>query len=111
MPTINRRHGRMLAPLVSVIVVNYNGDAYLDRCLEALRAQTFGDFEAIIVDNGSRDGSFERAGARSTDTRFRFLPFGENLGFAAANNRAAREARGTWLALPNPDAFAAPGWV
>jgi len=101
----------MPVPVISVIVVNYNGGDFLDHCLRALRDQLFTDFEAIIVDNGSHDGSFERARAKIDDGRFRFLPFGQNLGFAAANNQAAREARGEWLALLNPDAFAEPGWL
>ena len=49
--------GIMDAPLVSVIILNYNGRQYLEDCLSSLRNQTFKDFEAILVDNGSRDES------------------------------------------------------
>jgi len=99
------------AVLVSVIVVNYNAGDLLLRCLGDLSRQTRSDFEAIVVDNESKDGSFERARAAIVDARFRFDHMGGNLGFAAANNAAARSARGTWIALLNPDAFPAPDWL
>jgi hypothetical protein len=76
---------------------------------EALRAQTFTDFEILLVDNASTDGAPQAAAA--ADPAIRFLQPGANLGFAAGNNLAAREARGRWLVLLNPDAYAGPtGW-
>lgn len=48
-------------PSISIIVVNYNGRAFLERCLQAARAQTFADFDVLVVDNGSTDGSREQA--------------------------------------------------
>ena len=99
----------MNAPLVCVIIVNYNGAPYLSRCVEALRAQTFRDFEAIIVDNGSNDGSADALAPLPSG--FKLLRAGRNLGFSAANNLAAREASASWLATLNPDAFAEPDWL
>ncbi|WP_368744674.1 glycosyltransferase family 2 protein [Desertibaculum subflavum] len=96
---------------MTVIVVVHNAGAHLARCLAALEAQTFGGFEAIVCDNASTDGAFAAARGASTDPRLRFVPMGGNLGFAAANNRAAAAARGTWLALLNPDAIPAPDWL
>ena len=49
----------MPSPLVTVIVVNWNGRKYLGDCFQSLRAQTFSDLEIILVDNGSTDGSVE----------------------------------------------------
>ena len=49
----------MPQPLISIIVVNWNGRNYLGECLDSLRNQTFVDFEVILVDNGSTDGSIE----------------------------------------------------
>ena len=95
-------------PLFSVIIVNYNGGAYLTRCVDALLAQEGPSFEAILVDNGSVDGSLEGLPA---DPRLSVIEAGENLGFAVANNLAAKRARGTWLVMLNPDAFARPGWL
>ena len=99
----------MKAPLVCVVIVNYNGAPYLSRCVEALRAQTFRDFEAIIVDNGSSDGSADALDPLPSG--FKLLHAGLNLGFSAANNLAARETSAPWLATLNPDAFAEPDWL
>ena len=98
-------------PVVTVIVVVHNAGAHLTRCLAALRAQTVTAFEAIVCDNASTDGAFEAAHSTVTDPRLRFAAFDTNLGFAAANNRAAAMARGAWLALLNPDAIPAPDWL
>jgi GT2 family glycosyltransferase len=94
---------------LSVILVNWNGGEVLPRCLDSLAAQTFQDFEVILVDNGSTDGSVEAAEARWPDIRI--FRQGQNTGFAAANNLGARHARGQWLALLNNDAFPAPDWL
>jgi GT2 family glycosyltransferase len=96
-------------PLVSVIIVSYQSGPTLARCLEALKAQTFTDFEILLVDNASTDGAPQAAVA--ADPTLRFLQPGANLGFAAGNNLAAREARGRWLVLLNPDAYARPDWL
>jgi len=89
--------------------VNFNAADYLARCVESLLAQSLSDFECFIVDNGSTDDSL--ATLPTLDARFTVLEMGENLGFAAANNHAAKRASGEWLALLNPDAFAHPDWL
>jgi len=96
---------------VSVLVVVYDAGPHLARCLAALEAQTRTDFEVIVWDNASADGAFAAAKAANADPRFRFIAAGANLGFAAGNNRAAEAAGAPWLALLNPDAFAAPDWI
>jgi GT2 family glycosyltransferase len=96
-------------PLVSVIIVSYESGATLERCLAALRVQSFTDFEILLVDNASTDSAPQAAVA--ADPAIRFLQPGANLGFAAGNNLAAREARGRWLVLLNPDAYARPDWL
>ncbi|WP_051284781.1 glycosyltransferase family 2 protein [Nisaea denitrificans] len=97
------------APLISVLVVAYNSGAYLPRCLTALEAQTFRDFEILVLDNGSPDGDDIDLGDLGVPAELVRSP--ENIGFAAGNNLLARQARGTWLALLNPDAFAEPDWL
>lgn len=89
----------------SIIVVNYNGQGRIARCMSALAAQTFTDFEVLMVDNASPDGS----GATPVpDGRFRWILSDKNLGFASGNNLAARQAVGDWIWLVNPDAYAEP---
>lgn len=96
-------------PLVSVIIVNYNAGKFLAKCVESLRRQSFQDWEAIIADNGSHDDSLVLA--ETGDPRIRVVLLGDNLGFAAANNRGIALARGEWIATLNPDAFPAPDWL
>lgn len=96
-------------PFVSIIIVAYQSGPTLRRCLDGLRAQTYRDFEVLIVDNASTDSAPQDALAR--DPSVQLLEPGANLGFAAGNNLAAREARGRWLALLNPDAYPHPEWL
>lgn len=98
-----------LSPRITVVVVNYNGGDYLRGCLRSLAEQTFRDFETILVDNASSDGSLDRIVERPD--RLRILRQDSNLGFAAANNLGARIGRGEWLALLNPDAEAERDWL
>ncbi|MFZ0268057.1 glycosyltransferase family 2 protein [Caulobacter sp.] len=97
------------APLISVIIVAYQSGPTLARCLSHLRAQTFTDFEVLVVDNASTDGAPQAVAAGDPDVCL--IEPGVNLGFAAGNNLGARQARGRWLALLNPDAFARPDWL
>lgn len=96
-------------PLITVVVVNYNGGDYLRGCLASLARQTFRNFETILVDNNSTDGSLERLSERPPNLRV--LRESVNHGFAGANNLAARLGAGRWLALLNPDAEADPDWL
>ncbi len=97
-----------MPPKVSVIIVNYNSGDRLARCITHLQDQTYRNFDIIIVDNASTDGSAEFA---YNDTDVTFIDAGANIGFAAANNLAAHSARGEWLAFLNPDAYANPDWL
>jgi len=94
---------------LSVLIVNYNSGDRLSRCLACLAAQTFADFEIIVIDNESADDSLARAEA--SGVRARFIHAGANIGFAAANNLAAKQATGDWLVFLNPDAYARADWL
>jgi GT2 family glycosyltransferase len=96
-------------PSISVIVLNWNGAALLPCCLEALQAQTFRDFEVLILDNASTDGSVDDVETRWPD--FRLVRFERNHGFSLANNRGAQMARGRWLVFLNNDAFPRSDWL
>src|SRR5258706_13762263 len=95
-------------PRVSVIVVNYNGRHHLAECLRTLARQTLPphQFEVILVDNGSADGSVEFV--RQQFPRVRVLALEKNVGFAAGNNRGLEHAPGRFVALPNNDTAADP---
>jgi GT2 family glycosyltransferase len=96
-------------PLVSVVVVTWNGRHYLDACLEAVAAQVGVDAETILVDNASTDGTVAYVRERFPWVRVVALP--ENRGFAGGNNAGVREARGRLVALLNNDAVPEPGWL
>ena len=97
------------SPSVTVVIVAYDSGSYLQPCVDALAAQGFGDFEAVVADNASRDASM--AELRLPDPRFTVREMGANLGFAAANNQVAEDSRAEFLALLNPDATPDPGWL
>ena len=101
---------RCFYPLnVTVIVVNYNSRNWLYRCLAALRDQSFKRFCLVVVDNASTDRSIDDVD--SMKAPIRVIRLKRNLGFAAANNLAIREAETEWVALLNPDAFPEPEWL
>ena len=86
---------------VSVIIVNYNTLHVLRPCLDSIIEQTTGiDYEIIVVDNGSTDGSIE---ALSNDDRITLIATGENLGFGKANNKGLLYARGEYIFFLNSD--------
>lgn len=96
-------------PDISVIVVNFNGEAMLDACLDSLRCQSDVSAEAILVDNGSSDGSVAKVRERFPEVRLIELPV--NRGFAGGNNAGAAVARGRRLAFLNNDAVPEPSWL
>lgn len=94
---------------VAVIVPNWNGAGLLKGCLASLRRQTFRDFEMLVVDGGSEDGSAELV--RASFPEVRLLELGENRGFAAAANAGIRASRAELVALLNNDTEQDPGWL
>ena len=102
------------SPPVSIVVPSYNRLDILPRCLEAITQQTFGDFEVIVVDDGSSDGTPEflaRFEAEHPDLRFRWLVNERNMGSNRSRNRGIREARGEFVAFLDSDSIAPPDWL
>jgi glycosyltransferase involved in cell wall biosynthesis len=95
-----------VTPRVSVVVPVHNGAAHLGATLDALLAQTFADFELVVVDDGSSDGSGEVVRARR-DPRIRLL-VQENRGLCGALNRAIAEARAPLVARNDQDDVSRP---
>jgi GT2 family glycosyltransferase len=94
---------------VAVVIVNWDGLHHLQGCLPALFAQTFTDFEVVLVDNGSSDGSVEWVEARFPQVRL--IRNEANVGFAMANNQAIRATRTEFIATLNNDTRVEPGWL
>lgn len=85
------------APHVSIIITSYNSAAHLQRCFEHLAAQTFRDFEVILVDNGSYDTAVLELKGLSSYFELHIERLETNVGFARANNIGAKLARGSGL--------------
>jgi GT2 family glycosyltransferase len=99
-----------LQPLLSVIIPNWNGRRFLEECIDSLKGQTFQNFETLLVDNGSTDGSADFAEKRYEEF-IRVLRNKENLGFAGGNNIGIQAARGEYIVLLNNDTWADPHWL
>jgi GT2 family glycosyltransferase len=104
-------HLMQQTPLISVVIVYWNSEKHLPRCLDCLSQQTLQDFEVIIIDNGSSDGGTEGLDQKYPKLRLRLERCASNLGFAGGNNIGAHLARGKWLVLLNTDAFPLPDWL
>jgi glycosyltransferase involved in cell wall biosynthesis len=88
-----------------VIIPAYNGVAYIAQAIESVLAQTYSDWELIVVDDGSQDRTAEVVRAYGNDVRYVYQ---ENQDVAAARNRGVREARGVWIAFLDQDDFFLP---
>lgn len=92
------------APLVSVSLVTFHGMRWLPGCLASLSQQTLKDYELLVIDNASDDGTTETLRhAAAADPRIRLDESDENLGFARAHNRNIFGARGEFVCLLNQD--------
>ena len=90
-----------MKPAVSVIIPCYNHAHYLCRAVQSVLAQTYADWEAIIVDDGSTDNTREVA-TRFSDPRVRYI-YQENRGLSAARNTGISAAQGSYLAFLDAD--------
>lgn len=98
------------APVVSIVIPNWNGAALLPDCFAALAAQTLRGAEIVLVDNGSTDDSLARAAALAGQFGLALVPvpLPENRGFAAATNAGLARAAAPYVFCLNNDAAPAP---
>src|ERR1700679_3365337 len=108
LPIFARQSGTI--PAISVVILNYNGIPWLERCLASLRCQTvFDQIEVVIADNASPDQSGSLAAELVRDwPRGYYFQNGANLGYAGGNNRAATQAQGRYLLFLNNDTWLEP---
>ena len=87
---------------LSVIIVNYNVEYFLEQCLNSVRRAMQGiDGEVYVVDNDSVDGSLKMLASKFPEVKV--IANKENVGFSRANNQAIRESTGEYVLLLNPD--------
>ena len=96
-------------PEFSIIIVTYNSNEYLAKCIRALITQRNKNFEVIIVDNDSNEDLINFDNFNSLDLKV--IKLEKNFGFAAANNIGAKKATGEWLITLNPDAIPEDNWL
>lgn len=100
--------------LVSVLILSWNGRHHLETCLAALAEQRDPgvDWEVLVLDNGSTDGTAEwMAREHGGNPRIRLVASPHNLGFCGGNNRLVAEARGDAVAFLNNDTRPRPDWL
>lgn len=102
-------------PKISILIINYNGGEMALECLRSLEKQTFKDFEIIVVDNASCDGSLhaitQYLGKSWIAPVTRIISAGKNLGFAGGNNEGMQYAQGAYIALLNNDTEVEADWL
>ena len=95
--------------VVSIVIPVFNVEALLPRCLDSVLGQTFRDWEALLVDDASADGTLAVAQAYAArDDRFRVLRHAENLGQMTARRTGYAAARGAWIMFADGDDLLRP---
>ncbi len=102
-------------PLVSIIVVNYNGEGLIKDCFSGLKNQSFKDFEIIVIDNASSDGSLceiqKYLEKYSMEPLIKIISLSSNSGFTGGNIEGKKHAKGEYIALLNNDTQADEMWL
>ncbi len=91
-----------MATILSVVTPIFNGERFVERCYASLKAQTFADWEWVVVDDGSTDGTAKALGGIH-DCRLRIVRLPHNEGRGSARARALNEARGDWMVVWDVD--------
>lgn len=96
-------------PLVSIIILNYNGEEYLDDCLSSVMGQSYPNMEIIFVDNCSTDRSVDFV--KKNFKSVKVIKNSGNFGFAKGNNVGIVNAKGEYIVTLNPDTVVEPNWL
>ena len=99
-------------PLVSIIILNYNGENYLSECLLSVFKTTYPNFEVIFVDNASTDNSLKIVTKLfGQDGRLKVLKSAFSLGFSGGNNLGFEHTEGNYIIFLNNDTIVEPHWL
>ncbi len=96
---------------VSVIVVNHNGEQYIDRLFRSLKGQTFKDFEIIFIDNAPTDDALKLVQAYEKALPLKIVKNKRNVGFCLANNKAIPLCEGEYIVFLNNDTYVDRHWL
>jgi GT2 family glycosyltransferase len=95
--------------LVSIILLSYNSKNDLSECIPSINLQKYTNYEIIVVDNASTDGSEEFI--RTNYPEIKIVQIGKNIGYSAGNNAGLEIAKGEYIIILNPDTILDPEWL
>ena len=95
--------------MISIIILNWNGKHHLEECLSSVLKQTYKDYEVIVVDNGSTDGSQEYISSRFPSVSL--ICNDQNYGFCKGNNIGIKASKGEYIVLLNNDTVVEQDWL
>lgn len=98
-------------PNISIIIPIYNSSQYLDECIEGIINQDYTDFEAILIDDGSNDDSYEICCKWAKRDERLLVTKQNNAGASAARNRGLELARGNWIIFVDSDDKVKPNYI
>lgn len=99
-------------PLISIVILNYNGFPYVEACLRSVLKTDYPNLEIIFVDNGSTDGSWELVRNKfGKDSRLKIINNDKNYGYCKGNNIGFRYAKGEYVIFLNNDTEVVPEWL
>ena len=96
---------------VTVVIPNYNGIKYIDKCLQHLCRQEYRDFKVIVVDNDSKDDSYNNVYKYTDDLDIELVKLDDNYGFARGVNEGIIRADSEYVVLLNNDAYAGKHFI
>ena len=102
-----------MKPLVSIIIVNYNGYHLLKNCLNSILKNSYKNYEIIIADNGSTDNSLQqiRTDFKKNLSKIKILDLKKNLGPSLARNKAFKQSTGEIIAFLDNDTEVDKNWI
>src|SRR5436853_3827831 len=105
-------HSDEVVPMISIVIVNWNGVRYIDRCLKSVLSNNEAPYEVVVVDNASTDGRRDLVELASRyDRRIRLIKMRVNVGFSVGNNVGVSASKGEFVTLLNPDTEVELGWL
>jgi len=102
----NVKNTNTVLPKASIIVVSYNSENYIKKCIESLLDTNYPNYEIIVVDNASQDNSLKIL--KEFQGRIKLIESKKNLGFGGGNNLGIKNSNGEIIVLINPDAYVTP---
>lgn len=97
--------------LVSIVIVNYNGERFIKDCVKSVLGTKYPNFEVIVVDNNSKDKSIQILNEFKPYPTVKIIFLNENLHYAGGNNLGIDYAKGKYVVFLNNDTVVTPNWI